>query len=124
MTHNFIWVFRGTVNIPTPSANYGDPCWFVILSSNEPLEFTDQQELSEWLGRSDLTPVYRQPQYEHDCSDGCRFLGHVNGYDHYVHDDTLIARRSSDGPDYVSGNRKYPIHRDSVLSITRQLLNS
>lgn len=49
-----------------------------------------------------------KPQFEHDC-DNCEFLGHViindEGADLYycAREPTVIARRSSDGPDYSSG---------------------
>ena len=46
-----------------------------------------------------------QPKFTHDC-DRCKFLGHEGDHDHYLCDDgitpTLVARRSSEGPDYAS----------------------
>lgn len=45
------------------------------------------------------------PRYEHDCTE-CIFLGKFKRYDLYFHpglDPTIIARYSSDGPDYISG---------------------
>jgi hypothetical protein len=46
------------------------------------------------------------PKHEHDCST-CRFLGTLNGVDHWVHESPcssteLVQRRSSDEPDYSS----------------------
>lgn len=43
-------------------------------------------------------------KYQHDCDD-CVFLGHFQGSDLYFHPSvpTLVARRSSEEPDYVSG---------------------
>ena len=48
-----------------------------------------------------------EPHYQHDC-DMCQFLGHYKGADLYycrmdVLEETVVARRSSDGPDYISG---------------------
>lgn len=49
-----------------------------------------------------------KPQWEHDCA-SCTFLGHYRNtkenYDLYycANEPTLIARHSSDGPDYTSG---------------------
>jgi hypothetical protein len=48
-----------------------------------------------------------KPRYEHTCSN-CHFLGQMGKYDLYVCPlgkvaDTLVARFSSDGPDYMSG---------------------
>ena len=44
-----------------------------------------------------------KPQYKHDCSE-CVYLGNYKNYDLYVHEHEylteLIARYSSDGPDY------------------------
>jgi hypothetical protein len=48
---------------------------------------------------------YNQPLFEHDC-DTCIFLGIYNNHDLYYHPgilSTIIARFSSDGPDYISG---------------------
>lgn len=46
------------------------------------------------------------PLFEHDCT-CCTFLGRFDGQDLYHHggsvETTLIARWSSDGPDYTSG---------------------
>jgi hypothetical protein len=47
------------------------------------------------------------PRYVHIC-DRCRYLGQHDKYDLYAcvigsQIDTLVARYSSDGPDYVSG---------------------
>ena len=46
------------------------------------------------------------PLYEHDCDD-CVFLGSFQNADLYYHEGrietTVIARYSSDGPDYSSG---------------------
>ena len=45
------------------------------------------------------------PLFKHDC-DTCTFLGTVDGHDLYCHagdNPTVIARWSSDGPDYKSG---------------------
>ena len=48
------------------------------------------------------------PLYEHDCNE-CVYLGELDGSDLYYHPDsgplteTVIARHSSDGPDYTSG---------------------
>lgn len=45
------------------------------------------------------------PLFVHDC-DRCTFLGSFNNHDLYVHTGgwpTVIARWSSDGPDYYSG---------------------
>lgn len=47
-----------------------------------------------------------KPFFEHDC-ESCKFLGHYKNQDLYFceneFDSTVIARRSSDGPDYSSG---------------------
>ena len=47
-----------------------------------------------------------EPLFDHDCKD-CVFLGTHEGMDLYVCPQrgmpTLIARHSSDGPDYTSG---------------------
>lgn len=47
-----------------------------------------------------------EPRFEHDC-DKCIFLGHYNEHDLYFcpqgGSPTVIARWSSDGPDYISG---------------------
>jgi hypothetical protein len=46
-----------------------------------------------------------KPQFEHDCED-CKFLGSYDGRDLYFcpgGGPTIIARRSSDPPDYSSG---------------------
>lgn len=46
-----------------------------------------------------------KPLFVHDC-DTCTFLGTFNNHDLYVHTSdihpTVIARWSSDGPDYIS----------------------
>ena len=46
------------------------------------------------------------PRYRHDC-DVCKFLGIFKDYDLYFcpqgGEPTVIARYSSDGPDYLSG---------------------
>lgn len=39
--------------------------------------------------------------FTHDCT-ACTFLGHVEGADHYICRDSLIARDGHDGPDYTS----------------------
>lgn len=48
----------------------------------------------------------KSPLFTHDC-DGCTFLDHFNGADLYFcpqnGNPTVIARMSSDGPDYMSG---------------------
>lgn len=44
-------------------------------------------------------------RYQHDC-DCCVYLGPYREYDLYLHPTsprTVIARRSSDGPDYIAG---------------------
>lgn len=49
-----------------------------------------------------LTP----PQFTHDDSENCVFLGHFEGHDLYVHHKgypTYIARYGNDGPDYITG---------------------
>lgn len=55
-----------------------------------------------------MISVQSLPVYDHDCLK-CRFLGttgptrawqKTNATDHYRCGDTLIQRRSSDGPDY------------------------
>lgn len=51
-----------------------------------------------------------EPKYKHDCN-ACIFLGHLEGADHYICKDSLIARDSSEGPDYSS----FPIY--AVLSM-------
>lgn len=48
--------------------------------------------------------IVNTPAFTHDC-DACTFLGHAKGHDHYICEDaipsaSLIARRSSEGPDY------------------------
>jgi hypothetical protein len=52
------------------------------------------------------TKVETKPFFVHDC-DTCTFLGSIDGHDLYVHTSdlhpTVIARWSSDGPDYFSG---------------------
>jgi hypothetical protein len=46
------------------------------------------------------------PKFEHDCDEGCRFLGHLAGVDHWVHAESdpagceLIQRRSDQPADY------------------------
>lgn len=42
-----------------------------------------------------------KPRYIHDCSK-CRFLGTYKQYDLYACGNSRIARRSDDGPDYIS----------------------
>jgi hypothetical protein len=45
-----------------------------------------------------------KPKYQHDC-DQCKFLGQFYGFDVYTcvgSDPSIIARFSSDGPDYYS----------------------
>lgn len=42
------------------------------------------------------------PKFDHDC-DCCQFLGHHKGHDLYACTGTVIARKGSNGPDYVSG---------------------
>lgn len=58
--------------------------------------------------------------YDHDCTE-CRFLGTTgpvrswqksNATDHYQCGDTLIQRRSSDGPDYSAMPLEYCRHVD------------
>lgn len=50
-----------------------------------------------------------RPVFKHDCyPEACRFLGHYEGRDLYACVEgenltTVVARRSDDGPDYVSG---------------------
>jgi hypothetical protein len=49
--------------------------------------------------------IVEQPKYDHDC-DRCQFLGTFDGHDLYYcpgGGPTIIARYSSDGPDYSSG---------------------
>jgi hypothetical protein len=44
-----------------------------------------------------------KPHFEHDC-DHCVFLGHYENADLYIcPGNTVLARFSSDGPDYESG---------------------
>jgi len=60
---------------------------------------------------SDPVGVTGLPHYEHDCT-GCRFIGN-HDHDGYSYDlyycpialggPTIVARWSSDGPDYTSG---------------------
>jgi hypothetical protein len=57
-----------------------------------------------------------KPRYEHDC-DNCDFLGRHEEYDLYYHPNrpewylpSVIARWSSDGPDYISGLAFVPQH--------------
>jgi len=49
-----------------------------------------------------------EPRYQHDC-DACVFVAHYKGYDVWdpVHEESgsLVARTSSEGPDYQSGER-------------------
>ena len=43
--------------------------------------------------------------FTHDCHN-CTFLGHAEGADHYICNDSLIARDGHDGPDYTSMPRQ------------------
>lgn len=43
--------------------------------------------------------------FTHDC-DACVFLGHAEGCDHYICNDSLIARDGNDGPEYTSMPRR------------------
>jgi len=49
-----------------------------------------------------------KPRYEHDCK-VCKYLGHLQEYDIYVcpqqGNPTVVARFSSKGRDYLSGQR-------------------
>lgn len=73
----------------------------------------------------DWTPMNRltggaAPMFEHDC-DGCFFLGHLLGHDIYVCRQggampTLVARGSSDGPDYSSGIQ-VPLDAEGGISL-------
>ena len=55
-----------------------------------------------------------QPRYTHDCTE-CVFLGRYGPWDLYadVEQDTVVARRSSEGSDYLSG-RGY--HHDPLAT--------
>lgn len=46
--------------------------------------------------------IQNTPLYVHDC-DACEYLGSTLGHDFYSCSNTLIARWSSDGHDYISG---------------------
>lgn len=73
------------------------------------------------------------PMFRHDCQ-RCRYLGSDNQHDHYVCESdsnldmrSLVARYSSDGPDYISAPtsmvRRYkPVDHDYVLLKTLMLL--
>jgi hypothetical protein len=52
---------------------------------------------------SKLHLVVARPRHEHDC-DSCQLVGIKSGADLYFcpGEKTYIARRSSDGPDYIS----------------------
>lgn len=64
----------------------------------------------------------RKPLYEHDC-ENCQFLGSFNGVDLYYcprqaidGSPTVIARFSSEGPDYASGMAFGSLHHDNMKS--------
>lgn len=56
-----------------------------------------------------MSRIKTAARYRHDCEDDCLYLGPYGEYDLYVHQDsgnyaeTVIARKSSEPSDYVSG---------------------
>jgi len=68
-------------------------------------------------------------RFEHDCDD-CVYLGQYKAYDLYccVKEPTVIARFSSDGPDYASGlifaepNGVEPLYEAKKRAIRMRLL--
>lgn len=61
------------------------------------------------------------PRYIHDCQQ-CRYLGPYKEYDLYVCShkdqkiDTVVARYSSDGPEYYSGVNLVKLYRAGKLT--------
>lgn len=72
--------------------------------------------------------VNAEPRYKHDCK-RCVFLGRHERYDLYFCDQggglpTVIARYSSDGPDYISGlhNTVAPLKEAYVRAVATGLI--
>ncbi len=69
------------------------------------------------------------PRFKHDC-DICKYLGMYEEYDLYFceNEPTVIARYSSNGPDYMSGlmfateNRSKPLYEAKKLAIQQGLI--
>ena len=64
---------------------------------------------------------FDEPKYKHDC-DHCTFLGHYNRADLYWCGGkypTIIARYSSDGPDYVSGFPSASVNHELAEALNR-----
>lgn len=64
-----------------------------------------------------MSRIKTAARYRHDCENDCLYLGPYGEYDLYVHQDsgnyaeTVIARKSSEPSDYVSGilaAKRYP----------------
>jgi hypothetical protein len=78
-------------------------CWFVPPESSVDLPSIAANLVAVMEGT--MPKTNEKPQFTHDC-DICTFLGTFNGADLYHHAEsspTIIARFSSDGPDYTSG---------------------
>ena len=79
----------------------------------EPQEFFRRNLLCFQVGQHhhDIRVISDHPKFEHDC-DKCEFYGCVDYHDLWYCPTarpvpTMIVRRSSDPPDYISGGRAY-----------------
>ncbi len=77
------------------------------------------------MANAPLFLVVARPRHEHDC-DKCQLVGLEDGADLYYcpPEDTYIARRSSDGPDYQSTPafllRQFPDNGSLLYSARRR----